>query len=91
MKTYNGHRSWNAWNVALWINNNEPLYRFAKECIKESRRIATKLTTSHRTTPFLAARAAKLFMNSFPGSKTPDGAKYNNLSVKLCLQDLISE
>ncbi len=91
MKTYNGHRSWNAWNVSLWISNDESLYLFAKECIEESRRIATKLTTSHRTTPFLAARATRRFMNSFTGSKTPDGAEYNHLSVKLCLQDLISE
>ena len=26
---YQGHRSKAAWNVALWISNDEPLYRFA--------------------------------------------------------------
>lgn len=26
MKEYNGHRSWNAWNVSLWINNDKSLY-----------------------------------------------------------------
>ena len=31
MKSYNGHRSWNAWNVSLWIANDEPLYRRAYE------------------------------------------------------------
>lgn len=30
-KEYNGHRSWNAWNVSLWINNTEPQYRLAQE------------------------------------------------------------
>ena len=32
MKTYNGHPSYNAWNVSLWINNDEGLYLFAKDC-----------------------------------------------------------
>jgi len=26
MKQYNGHRSWNAWNVALWISSDCELY-----------------------------------------------------------------
>jgi hypothetical protein len=28
-KSYLGHRNWNHWNVALWIANDEPLYRRA--------------------------------------------------------------
>lgn len=31
MKTYNGHKNWNYWNVSLWVNNDEGLYRRAKE------------------------------------------------------------
>ncbi len=27
---YNGHRNWNHWNVALWIANDENLYRLAR-------------------------------------------------------------
>ena len=26
-KEYNGHRSWNAWNVALWLSNEYNLYQ----------------------------------------------------------------
>jgi hypothetical protein len=29
--TYQGHRSKAAWNVALWIGNDEGLYRWALE------------------------------------------------------------
>lgn len=26
----NGHKNWNHWNVSLWINNTEEIYRRAK-------------------------------------------------------------
>ncbi len=39
MPTYNGHRSRNAWNVALWISNDEGLYRAAVDCLKRSRNL----------------------------------------------------
>ena len=26
MKEYNGHRSWNAWNVCLWLHNDPDWY-----------------------------------------------------------------
>ena len=29
MPKYNGHKNWNHWNVSLWINNDEGLYRLA--------------------------------------------------------------
>lgn len=76
MEAYQGHRSWNAWNVALWIGNDEGLYRFAMECIKQAKQNAGK--------------AARRFMNYHNGERTPDGAKYNHLSVKLCLQAFIN-
>lgn len=72
-KPYNGHRSWNAWNVALWIGNDEGLYRFAMECKQKTK---------------TAAGAARLFMRDFEGQKTPDGATYNKTCVIEALRGL---
>jgi hypothetical protein len=30
--SYNGYENYETWNVALWIQNDEGLYNFAKEC-----------------------------------------------------------
>lgn len=80
MKKYNGHRSWNAWNVSLWIGNDEPLYRFAMECIKG-------INNNKRG----IAHATRAFMNIVRGDKTPDGAVYNALSVRLALEGFMNE
>lgn len=36
--SYNGHKNWNHWNVSLWINNDESLYRRARELARRSNR-----------------------------------------------------
>lgn len=38
MTRYNGHKNWNHWNVSLWINNDEGLYRRAVELARRNNR-----------------------------------------------------
>jgi len=70
MAKYNGHRSWNAWNVSLWINNDAGLYQFAKECLEcfTTRKIA-------------AEEFVDCMRVQFNMPKTPDGAPYTVTSV----------
>jgi len=44
MTAYNGHKSWNQWNVSLWINNDEYWYfRSVDLCQQYSRNKAVNI------------------------------------------------
>jgi hypothetical protein len=75
MTTYNGHPSWNAWNVSLWIGSEEWLYRAAVE--------AGKAKNSH-----LRLRRFRELTGLEPTDKTPDGGVYNNKCVLLAINGL---
>jgi len=79
MQKYNGHRSWNAWNVSLWINNDEGLYNLAQDCVKRPTKKGNKANLSLATYRML---------NYLRGEKTPDGAVYNFTTVKLAIEDI---
>lgn len=87
METYNGHRSWNAWNVALWISNTESIYGFAIACIARARNYYEGKKWASDT--FILRRATLAFIREYKGERTPDGAKYNHLAVKLALEDFL--
>ena len=84
MKTYNGHRSWNAWNVALWINNTENIYDYAVSCVRGAIKAHPRADQEH-----LLRWSALRFMAAYNGEKTPDGAKYNPLAVKSAIEDIV--
>lgn len=79
-KHYNGYPSWNAWNVALWIGNDETLYYAAIGCIK--------LYPNKQKTSKPYTRAARMFIKDLGLTRTPDGAKYTINSVRLALEGL---
>lgn len=70
MKTYNGHSSRAAWNVSLWINNDEGLYSLAKDSVRATR------------TRKEAARYFLEGLNECGVTKTPDGYKYSVSSIE---------
>lgn len=78
MAKYNGHRSWAAWNVALWIGNDEPLYRLALECLKAARQ---------KKRPNPALSAARI-MSRYVPRYTPDGARFTITSMYEAIQGL---
>ena len=90
-KPYNGHRSWNAWNVSLWIDNDEGLYNAALEAIRQSRYYTRqgvrRMWDDGKPRLFRAVN----ILRGWLGDVTPDGAKYNGLCVRLVLEDMIEE
>ncbi len=77
-KNYNGHDSYNAWNVALWIANDEGLYRFAREIIRK---------TSNRM------EAAQVFVEAMQSAadgvaQTPDGVPWTVSNVRKAMVGL---
>lgn len=73
MATYNGHKNWNHWNVSLWINNDEGLYRLAKDCIRR---------TSNRD------EAARMMLDALDAARTPDGAPYSVSAIKSAMREM---
>lgn len=67
---YQGHRSKPAWNVALWLFNDEPSYRMVQRIVRGSRTLD---------------RAAERLLAELP-EKTPDGYRYTKTTVRAALE-----
>lgn len=73
---YNGHRNRTHWNVALWLGNDEGLYRLALQFIRE----ATSLD-----------RAATLMLSELKSGgmvATPDGHRYSFTAIRAAMSGL---
>lgn len=75
-KTYNGHKNFNHWNVSLWINNDEGLYRTAKHFVN---------VTDNRNE---AAKHMFALLVDDGVTKTPDGAPYSVTTIKAAMRGM---
>jgi hypothetical protein len=77
MSEFNGHKNWNHWNVSLWINNDEGLYRMALDhwryCSGTRQRAAQNMLVELR---------------EYGIRKTPDGAPYSVSSIAAAMRDM---
>jgi hypothetical protein len=74
-KSYNGHKNYNAWNVNLWLSNDEGMYR---EMVRLCRR-------------YNRPEAAKAMLNLLNDNgifKTGDGVKYCVSNIQLAMREL---
>jgi hypothetical protein len=88
---YNGHKSWNQWNVSLWIGNEEHIYDFAVECAEAGARRAAKWRTGENKHRVALDTATSMFMRVYGYERTCDGAVFNRLSVKRALEGYVDE
>jgi len=75
--SYNGHRNWCHWNVSLWLNNDEHLYRMMQR----------KIATAERTggTRNDAAEMMRVTLDDLGITQTPDGAKYTKTAIRAAM------
>jgi len=76
MSKYNGHKNYNAWNVNLWLNNDEGMYRMMVQLCRRYNR----------------PEAAKAMMNYLEDCgivKTPDGVKYSVSNIQLAMREIV--
>lgn len=74
MAKYNGHKNYNHWNVSLWINNDEGLYRMALDHRRNCSGVAEK-----------AARNMLDELEAAGITHTPDGAPYSVSSIRAAM------
>jgi hypothetical protein len=78
MPSYNGHKNYNHWNVSLWLNNDEGLYRVAHGLRISCKRLGSEY----------AARQMLRWLNDQGMYNTPDGVRYTVTTISAAMRDM---
>jgi len=70
MVKYYGHPSRAAWNVSLWINNDEGLYNLAREAIRRTK-------TRRQAAEYMLTALKECGIE-----RTPDGYRYSITTIR---------
>jgi hypothetical protein len=81
-REYNGHKNWNHWNVSLWLDNDESIYKHIQDII--SRHLAGQVRYTTLT------KCCRIVQNSLP-KNTPDGARYSLFAIEAHMTREIQE
>lgn len=76
MEKFNGHDSYEHWNVAAWIDNDEGLYSLAHDCARVN---------------IYVSRAADMFIDCLSElgvTHTPDGVDFTQETVEAYFEAL---
>jgi hypothetical protein len=79
-KPFNGHKNWNHWNVSLWINNDEGLYRTAQFFLKNF--------NPSKDARGAAAQAMMDDLRRDGITETPDGAPYSVTTIRAAMRGM---
>ena len=84
MAKYNGHKNWNHWNVALWLNNDEGLYNIALHFVNHYRKARVN---GERHSTFVARQILTRLADEGI-TQTPDGAPYSVATIESAIRGM---
>jgi len=84
MKSTEGHRSTAAWNVYLWLSNDDTLNGAAKFSVNEAIRKRSTLKSDFMRRRKIMPLAAGILLELIP-ARTPDGHRYTLKNIALAL------
>jgi|TARA_R100000482_G_scaffold35972_1_gene12089 hypothetical protein len=95
MKSFGKYRSWNVWNVTLWMDNDETNYRLGRSVVEhvirnwDKNRLHGKVYSNQEKIDIATSRLFR-YMNDWRSGKlekTPDGASFNRISLRTWVEE----